>query len=99
LKFSPPSSRVALQVKSTPGEVQLRVVDAGPGIPAHEREHVFEPFVHGTDGARGSGLGLAIARGFVVLNRGRVWVEPDTGGGSAFVVALPTTAIAAHVRV
>jgi K+-sensing histidine kinase KdpD len=99
LKFSAPQSRVALRTTTAAGEVFLHVTDHGPGIPAHERERVFEPFVHGetADGVHGSGLGLAIARGFVDLNGGRLWVEAAAGGGSEFVVALPAVALPVDV--
>ena len=99
LKFSPAGARVSLRATTEDGEVLVRVADAGPGIPAHEREHIFEPFVRGTtaNGDRGSGLGLAIARGFVDLNGGRLWVEPAPGGGSEFVIAFPAAALPANV--
>jgi two-component system, OmpR family, sensor histidine kinase KdpD len=64
--------------------LEVRVVDAGPGIAADLRP--FEPFVQG-DGGEGSGLGLAIVKGFVEANGGRVWAEAP-GHGAAFVVEL-----------
>ena len=99
LKFSDPATRVALRATTEGGEVFLRVTDSGPGIPAHERERVFEPFVRGAlaDGDRGSGLGLAIARGFVALNGGRLWVEPSLTGGAEFVLTLPAVALPVDV--
>jgi K+-sensing histidine kinase KdpD len=99
LKFSPPGTRVSLRATAEAGEVFLRVGDRGPGIPAHERERVFEPFVRGAaaDGDRGSGLGLAIARGFVALNGGRLWIEAAPDGGAEFVLALPAVALPAEV--
>jgi K+-sensing histidine kinase KdpD len=101
LKFSDPDSRVALHATSEAGEVFLRVTDSGPGIPAYERERVFEPFVRGgaADRDRGSGLGLAIARGFVALNGGRLWVEPSVAGGAEFVLTLPAVALPVEVKV
>jgi two-component system sensor histidine kinase KdpD len=99
LKFSDSATRVALRATTESGEVFLRVSDSGPGIPAHERERVFEPFVRGAvaDGDRGSGLGLAIARGFVALNGGRLWVEPSVAGGAEFVLTLPAALLPADV--
>jgi K+-sensing histidine kinase KdpD len=99
LKFSDSDTRVAVRATSDAGEVFLRVTDSGPGIPAHERERVFEPFVRGAaaDGDRGSGLGLAIARGFVALNGGRLWVEPSVAGGAEFVLTLPAVALPVDV--
>jgi K+-sensing histidine kinase KdpD len=99
LKFSDSATRVALRATTESGEVFLRVTDNGPGIPAHERERVFEPFVRGSvaDGDRGSGLGLAIARGFVALNGGRLWVEPSAAGGAEFVLTLPAALLPVDV--
>jgi two-component system sensor histidine kinase KdpD len=66
----------------------VRVVDRGPGIPANDRERIFEPFYRAGNGAgSGSGLGLAIARGFIEANGGEVEVESLPGQGSSFVVS------------
>ena len=73
--------------------VVVRIVDRGPGVPAEERERIFEPFhragPESSAGHRGSGLGLAIVRGFVEANGGRVWVE-SLPGGTSFVLEFPT---------
>jgi two-component system, OmpR family, sensor histidine kinase KdpD len=71
--------------------VIVRVVDRGEGIPAHERERVFEPFYRAgsASGHRGSGLGLAIARGFTEANEGSLHAESLPGQGAAFVFQLP----------
>ena len=100
LKFSPSDAPVVVTVASTEGAVLLSVVDSGPGIPAHERERIFEPFVRGTTarGDRGSGLGLAIARGFVNLNGGRLWVDSGPDRGATFVISLPTVSLPAEVH-
>jgi len=91
LKFSPPSQSVEIRAEHGGGEVVLRVVDHGPGIPPDEQRRIFEPFTRGGSdhGERGSGLGLAIARGFVNVNGGRLWVDSTLGEGSAFTLALP----------
>ncbi|HEX4671182.1 MAG TPA: ATP-binding protein [Solirubrobacteraceae bacterium] len=71
--------------------VVVRVVDQGRGIPAAERERIFEAFERGSDAAdrSGTGLGLAIAKGFVEANGGRITVESVPGQGTSFVVAFP----------
>ena len=75
------------------GRVELRVIDRGPGIPAHSEQQVFEPFqrlhdhTSGTDG--GVGLGLAIARGFTEAMEGELRIEQTPGGGLTMVVDLP----------
>lgn len=74
----------------------LRVEDRGPGIPQGERERVFEPFYRGPAAERnetpGSGLGLSLVRHVVRAHGGSVRVEARAGGGTAFVVELPTLA-------
>jgi two-component system sensor histidine kinase KdpD len=87
LKFSPPDAPVRIRVEAREHELLLHVQDAGPGVPAAERELVFEPFRRGNGSGHGAGLGLAIARGFAEVNGARVWAEED--GGGHFVLALP----------
>jgi K+-sensing histidine kinase KdpD len=91
LKASSDIGRVEVRADSVGADVLLRVTDRGPGIPAHEHERIFEPFVRGAADARqqGSGLGLAIARGFAASNGGRLWVESTVGVGATFTLALP----------
>ncbi len=84
---------VSVRAKVVGERLVVRVVDQGPGIPGAAQRRVFEPFfrVEGTEagGHAGSGLGLAIAKGFVEVNRGRIWVESVPGQGASFVVELP----------
>ena len=69
----------------------LAVADDGPGIPAAERERVFERFARLDDArtrdAGGTGLGLAIARDIVQRHGGTIPVEQ--AGATAFIVELP----------
>jgi two-component system sensor histidine kinase KdpD len=88
LKFSPPATTIAVRAVQECGEIVVRVIDRGPGIPRHDQERIFEAFSRGTSGD-GSGLGLAIARGFAQLNGGRLWVESEPRQGSVFAFALP----------
>ena len=74
--------------------IRIRVDDAGPGVPAAEREHIFERFARGeTARARasgeGTGLGLSLVHEHVKLHGGRVWVENSPSGGARFIVELP----------
>jgi two-component system sensor histidine kinase KdpD len=90
---------VSVRARPGPNRVLVRIVDRGPGIPPAQLDRVFEPFYRsGTDetGHRGSGLGLAIARGFVEVNRGRVWAESLPGQGTSFVVELPLEPVPAE---
>ena len=92
LKFTP-SGRIRLNASRAQGEVRITVQDSGVGVPAEERERVFEKFrqLESLPGAvrRGTGLGLAICRELVEQHQGRIWVEPAPLGGSLFVVSLP----------
>jgi two-component system, OmpR family, sensor histidine kinase KdpD len=80
--------------RSVGGHVELRVLDHGPGVPAAERERIFNQFYRVEPASRsaagnGTGLGLSICRGLVEAMGGHVWVETAPGGGAAFVIRLP----------
>lgn len=84
---------VRVGVEAAAGCVRLVVDDAGPGVPADERERIFERFGRGRLSSRaasqGSGLGLSLVAQHIQLHAGRVWVEDRPGGGARFVVELP----------
>jgi signal transduction histidine kinase len=66
------------------------VDDTGPGIPAHDRERVFEKFFRRQGvSADGVGLGLAICREIVLAHRGVIWIEDGRLGGATLCVAIP----------
>ena len=71
----------------------ISVADSGPGVPAPDREKVFEKFHQVKKGGKipgeGVGLGLAISRTLVEAHRGAIWVEDNPGGGARFRVLLP----------
>ena len=74
------------------GQVEVTVMDRGPGLPPGPREKLFERFYQGTDETaplRGLGLGLAIVAGFVRGMGGAVEALDRAGGGSVFRVTLP----------
>ena len=73
--------------------VWFAVEDDGPGIPVHERRHVFGRFARGahahTGSTEGTGLGLALVEEHIRLHGGRVRVEDADGGGARFVIEVP----------
>ena len=73
LRYAPQGTSVTVAMREAAGMIELRVVDAGRGIPAAERERVFERFhrVAG-DHTRGSGLGLAISKAIVERHEGSI---------------------------
>ena len=92
-KYTPEGSEIWLSVKNQNDKLIFSVSDSGPGIPAEDRERVFEAFYRvqgGSDvGVPGSGLGLAISKSLVELHKGAIWVEDNPSGGATFVVSLP----------
>ncbi|MFF0486713.1 ATP-binding protein [Streptomyces sp. NPDC004435] len=90
-RHSPPAHPVLLTVSALAGRVELRVVDRGPGLPAGDRDRVFEPFqrLGDTDNTTGVGLGLALARGLTEAMSGTLTPEDTPGGGLTMVVSLP----------
>lgn len=82
---------VEVSVTSDGAVASLVVSDAGAGIPASERERVFEPFRRGSSAATagGTGIGLALVRQIARLHGGEASVGPAGPRGSAFRVVLP----------
>jgi signal transduction histidine kinase len=64
------------------------VSDQGPGIPAAQREQIFEPFHRLQPLTRGAGLGLNLVREIVRLHRGEVTVADDHPDGACFRISL-----------
>jgi two-component system sensor histidine kinase DctS len=69
------------------GQARVSVADTGPGVPPALRDKLFAPFF--TTKAEGMGMGLNICRSIVEFHRGRLWIEPNPGGGSIFSFTLP----------
>lgn len=92
-KYGPSSSCITVDARWTGNDVLIGVADRGPGIPAGEREQIFQRFYRLNRDHRshtaGSGLGLAICRGIVEAHGGQIWVEDRPGGGSVFRISLP----------
>ena len=86
----PPASQGLGEVGE--GYALLAVADNGPGVPAAEKERIFEKFHQVTGGQKvskpGVGLGLAVSRTIVDAHDGAIWVEDNPGGGSIFYVLL-----------
>ncbi|OXY88154.1 sensor histidine kinase [Streptomyces diastatochromogenes] len=92
---TPAGTSVSLAVSVTSDAALVRVADAGPGIPAADRDRVFDRFYR-VDKARsrdrgGSGLGLSVARGLVEAHGGSLGLEREEGL-TVFTVGLPLRA-------
>ena len=91
IRYTAPSGRVDVSVQPGDVTVQLIVQDTGPGIPADERERVFDRFYRGRDAAAGgSGLGLAIVRQIATLHAGSVTLSvANPGSGTQALATFP----------
>lgn len=91
IKYAGPGGRVVVTLEREDPFVRAVVDDDGPGVPAHERERIFERRTRGASGdARaGSGIGLSIVRTIVARAGGSVHADASPLGGARFVVALP----------
>jgi signal transduction histidine kinase len=95
IRHTPPDGSVVVRAEPREREVEIEVADTGAGIPADERERVFEPFVQGrgraVPGDASAGLGLAIARAIVEAHGGRIWVAEGgaTDAGTRVRFSLP----------
>jgi signal transduction histidine kinase len=94
IKYTPSGGAITFSAQADAGNVIIAIEDTGAGIPADERDRIFEPFYRLHAGKRfpqGMGLGLSIARDIVKAHNGALTLmsnEPDTG--SRFVIEIPT---------
>ncbi|MFN8334410.1 MAG: two-component regulator propeller domain-containing protein [Cyclobacteriaceae bacterium] len=93
IKFTPEGGRVEVAASGNQQTVTLSVSDTGVGISPEQAAGLFSITTNvstrGTAGETGVGLGLLLVKEFVEKNKGRVWVEPNTGAGTTFHVTLP----------
>ena len=92
VKFTPPGGTISVLAREQGPDVLIEVIDSGPGVPAEERESIFDSFFRGRAKAsgriEGTGLGLAIVREFAEAHGGRVAAVAG-GRGGHFRVTLP----------
>ena len=95
IRHTPADGSVVIRAAPVGGSLQVEVADTGSGIPADERERVFEPFFRGAGRAardgEGAGLGLAISRAIVEAHGGRLWLA-ENGEGTCVRFNVPSAA-------
>jgi two-component system sensor histidine kinase TctE len=90
IRYGLPGGRVEVTLGEDDSGIRLKVADDGPGIPADERERVFERFYRLDRTQRGTGLGLPIVQHAVHSLGGRLEIGDGLGGrGIAFSIVLP----------
>jgi signal transduction histidine kinase len=92
-EYCPQGANIGVQARRDGAEVEIDVIDDGPGIPAQQLEHIFERFSRGDAGETqrvgGTGLGLAISKSLIELHGGTIGAESTPGKGSTFRIRLP----------
>lgn len=93
VKYGPRGQVVRVAVRNGGDTVTVSVADEGEGVPASERERIWQPFVRGRNGGArvigGSGIGLTVVRDLAREHGGDAAYEPGAEGGARFVVRLP----------
>ena len=92
LKYSPPSSRLSVDLLDKGSWAEIVVADEGVGIPRRDHDRVFERFYRvdrSRSAAMGSGLGLAVVRHVAQQHEGEVTLQSEEGLGSIFSIRLP----------
>ena len=96
VKYSPDGGPIRVVAERRGGEAEVRVADAGAGIPPEHRDHVFERFYQADDDAGrrrfgGLGLGLYISRAIIDAHGGRIWAagNAEDATGSVFGFRIP----------
>jgi signal transduction histidine kinase len=91
IKYSPEGGRVEVAVRTCDAFTQLRISDAGPGIPVGLRERVFDRFFRDPNQMQsGSGLGLSIVRAVAQQHNSRVSLGTSEEGGLVVTVEFPS---------
>lgn len=86
------SEPISIETRSANGELQINVLDRGPGIPENEVERLKRPFTrleNARSDASGTGLGLAIVERVIRLHGGRFELLPRADGGLIARLCLP----------
>ena len=104
VKYGPSGQTVTLALTVADGRARVSVDDEGPGIPAAERERIWDRFWRlerdRGSAVAGTGIGLSVVRELVALHGGRTWVEDAPASqrgdraGSRFVIELPLVPLA-----
>jgi signal transduction histidine kinase len=94
IRHTPADGSVVVRAEPVADRIEVEVADTGEGIDPEEREHVFEAFFRGGDGAArsgvGAGLGLAVSRAIVEAHGGQIWLA-DAAAGTRVRFSLPAT--------
>ncbi len=90
-KYSPPTSKIYLDLQYQPDQITVKVRDNGIGIPVSDQQHLFEAFhrAENVGTAPGTGLGLTIVKNAVDAHHGTIQFESQVNQGTTFTVIFP----------
>jgi len=102
IKFTPRGGTICIHARGEREQLLLEVMDSGPGIPAEERQRIFEAFYQGKTPqgghVKGTGIGLSVVTEFVNAHSGSIEILEAKAGGAHFRVRLPMRQPAAPPR-
>ncbi len=93
VKYGPDEQTITVGLRGGEGRARIWVDDQGQGIPAADRERIWDRFWRlerdRGSAVAGTGIGLSVVRELAALHGGRAWAEDGPGGGARFVIELP----------
>jgi two-component system, OmpR family, sensor kinase len=91
VKYSPNGGTIQVEAAIAADEAVVAIADRGIGIPAGDRDRLFQRYYRGgnVSGIVGTGVGLYLVKMAVDLHKGRILVESEEGNGARFIVRLP----------
>jgi len=93
IKFTPAGGRISVHAEADGAAITVAVSDTGIGVPATEKERLFDRFFRASsaivEAVPGTGLGLAISKAIVDAHGGAIAVEDTPGGGTTFRLSFP----------
>ncbi len=102
IKFTPRGGTICMHARADGDQLILDVMDSGPGIPAEERDRIFEAFYQGKTPqgghVKGTGIGLSVVTEFVNAHGGSIEISEARVGGAHFRVRLPLRQAAAEPK-
>jgi two-component system sensor histidine kinase GlrK len=102
IKFTPRGGTICMHARADGDQLILDVMDSGPGIPAEERNRIFEAFYQGKTPqgghVKGTGIGLSVVTEFVNVHGGSIEISEARVGGAHFRVRLPLRQAAAEPK-
>jgi K+-sensing histidine kinase KdpD len=99
VKYTPQGMPISVSAHAERGQIEVTVIDGGPGFAADDVDHVFEKFFRGkVEGVRGVGLGLAICKAIIELHEGTISATNVGTGGACIRFTLPVGGVPPELR-